>query len=178
MNDRIKLKIRTVPNWPKPGIMFRDITTLLSDPIGMNKAIEMLNNRYKDKRIDVVCGIESRGFIIGSILANKLGVGFVPIRKKGKLPFEVVREEYDLEYGKDCIEVHKDAIHYGQRVLLVDDLIATSGTMMAACNLVKKLGGDIVECAFVVELEDLGGRKKMNTAGFDVFSLIKYEESG
>ena len=174
----LKTKIRTVPDFPKPGIMFRDITTLLSDPIGMNKAIEMLNNRYKDKRIDVVCGIESRGFIIGSILANKLGVGFVPIRKKGKLPFEVVREEYDLEYGKDCIEVHKDAIHYGQRVLLVDDLIATSGTMMAACNLVKKLGGDIVECAFVVELEDLGGRKKMNTAGFDVFSLIKYEESG
>ncbi len=170
----IKNKIRTIPNWPKQGIMFRDITTLLKDNDGMNKVIEILYNRYKDKKIDVVAGIESRGFIIGSVLAHKLDVGFVPIRKKGKLPYEVVREEYALEYGTDSIEVHKDAIKYGQKVLIVDDLIATSGTCLAACNLIKKLGGDITECAFVIELEDLGGRKKMESAGYKIFSVVGF----
>jgi 5'-methylthioadenosine phosphorylase len=174
----IKSKIRTIPNWPKQGVMFRDITTLLKDTEGFNKVIEILHNRYKEKKVDIVAGIESRGFIIGGVLANKLGVGFVPIRKKGKLPSEVVSEEYSLEYGIDSIEVHKDAIKFGQRVLLIDDLIATSGTMGAACNLVQKLGGNIVECAFIVELEDLGGRKKLEDKGFNVFSIIKYEESG
>ena len=174
-SDFIKGKIRTVPNWPKQGIMFRDITTLLADSEGMNRVMEILYNRYKDKKIDIIAGVESRGFIIGAILANKLGVGFVPIRKKGKLPYEVVREEYSLEYGTDIIEMHKDAIKYGQRVLVVDDLIATSGTCLAACNLIKKLGGDVAECAFVIELEDLGGRKKMESAGYNIFSVVEFQ---
>ncbi len=174
----IKSKIRTVPNFPKPGIMFRDITTLFNDVEGMNKVVEILHKRYKDKGIEIIAGIESRGFIIGAVLANKLGVGFVPIRKKGKLPYEVVREEYSLEYGTDSIEVHKDAVKYGQRVLIIDDLIATSGTMGAACNLIQKLGGELIECCFVIELEDLGGRKKLEDKGFKVFSVVRFEESG
>ncbi len=171
----IKSKIRTIPDWPKSGIMFRDITTLLKDSDGMEKVFEILYNRYKDKGIDVVAGIEARGFILGGVLANKLGIGFVPIRKKGKLPYEVVREEYDLEYGKDAIEVHKDAIKIDEKVLLVDDLIATGGTALAACNLVKKLGGRIEECCFVVDLPELNGRKKLEDKGFKVFSLVEFE---
>jgi len=171
----IKAKIRTVPNWPKQGIMFRDITTLLSDVEGMNRVMEILYNRYKDKKIDIIAGIESRGFIIGAVLANKLGVGFVPIRKKGKLPYEVVREEYSLEYGIDVIEMHKDAIKYGQRVLVVDDLCATGGTLAAACNLVRKLGGDIFECAFVIDLPDLKGREKIEKSGYKVFSVVEFQ---
>jgi len=173
--DYIKSKIRTVPNYPRPGIMFRDITTLLADPEGMNKVMEILYNRYFDKKIDVICGIESRGFIIGAILASKLGVGFVPIRKKGKLPFEVVREEYSLEYGTDIIEMHKDAINYGQKVLVVDDLVATGGTLLAACNLVRKLGGDVLECVSVVDLPELKGREKIEKAGYKVFSIVEFE---
>ena len=174
-DDFIKDKIRTIANFPKPGIMFRDITTLLKDSEGMNRVIEILCNRYKDKKVNIVAGIESRGFIIGAILANKLGIGFVPIRKKGKLPHEVIREEYDLEYGKDSIEVHKDAINSGDNVLIIDDLIATGGTAVAAGNLIKKLGGNVVELAFVIELEDLGGRKKLENLGYDVFSVVKFE---
>ncbi|VVB77688.1 S-methyl-5'-thioadenosine phosphorylase [uncultured archaeon] len=174
-SDFIKDKIRTIPNFPKQGIMFRDITTLLNDVEGMNKVIEIFCKRYSDKNIDIVCGIESRGFIIGSILAHKLGAPFVPIRKKGKLPYEVVREEYSLEYGTDSIEVHKDAIKYGQRVLIVDDLIATGGTSLAACNLVKKLGGEIVECSFVIDLPDLKGKEKIEKNGFKTFSIVKFE---
>ena len=171
----IKSKIRTIPNFPKQGIMFRDITTLLKDNEGMKRVMDILYNRYKDKKIDVVAGIESRGFIIGSILANKLGVGFVPIRKKGKLPFEVVSEEYLLEYGKDSIEIHRDAINYGQKVLIVDDLIATGGTFLAACNLVKKLGGDIFECVSVIDLPDLKGLEKIEKSGFKVFSIVEFK---
>ena len=174
----IKSKIRTISNFPRQGIMFRDITTLLNDVEGMNKVIEIFYNKYKSQKIDIVAGIESRGFIIGSILAYKLGVGFVPIRKKGKLPYEVVREEYVLEYGIDCIEVHRDAIGFGQRVLIIDDLLATGGTALAACNLVKKLGGEVLECGFVVELDDLNGRKKLRDRGYNVFSVVNYEESG
>lgn len=174
----IKSKIRTIPNFPKQGIMFRDITTLLKDKEGMDRVIKIFYERYKDKKIDVVAGIESRGFIIGSILANKLGVGFVPIRKPGKLPYEKISEEYDLEYGKDKVEIHKDAINPGDSVLLVDDLVATSGTCLASTNLIKELGGDIIECVFVIELEDLGGRKKLEDKGYDVFSVVKFEESG
>ena len=175
-NDKefIKSKIRTVPNFPKPGIMFRDITTLLSDFSGMNKVVDILYTRYKDEKIDLVWGIESRGFIIGAVLAYKLGVGFVPIRKKGKLPFDILKEEYDLEYGKDSIEIHKDAIKPGERVLLVDDLIATGGTMLAACNLVKKLGGDVVECSFVIDLPELLGREKLEDKGYKVFSVVDF----
>jgi adenine phosphoribosyltransferase len=171
--ELIKSKIRAVPDYPKPGILFRDITTLLNDAEGMNKVIEILYNRYKDKNIEVICGIESRGFIIGAILANELGIGFVPIRKKGKLPHEVLREEYSLEYGKDTIEVHKDAVKAGQKVLIIDDLIATGGTCLAACNLIEKIGGDIVECAFVIGLPDLKGHEKLKKWG--CFSVVNFE---
>ena len=173
--DFIKSKIRTIPDWPKPGIMFRDITTLLKDKEGFERAINIFYERYKSKKIDVVAGIEARGFIIGSALAHKLNIGFIPIRKPGKLPAESVREEYELEYGKDAVEIHKDAIAKDMNVLLIDDLLATSGTMGAACELIKKLGGNILECGFVIELEDLGGRKKLEDKGYKVFSIVKFE---
>lgn len=169
----IKGKIRTIPNWPKPGVMFRDITTLLKDNEGFKRTIEILENRYKNRNIDVIAGIESRGFIVGSVLANKLGLGFIPIRKKGKLPYEVEREEYDLEYGKDAIEIHKDAIRQGQKVLIIDDLIATGGTCRAAAKLIEKLGGIIEEIAFVIELPELKGREKLSNWG--VYSVVKFE---
>jgi adenine phosphoribosyltransferase len=175
MSQEIKQKIRTVPHWPKQGIMFRDITTLLKDSEGFNLTIDMLVERYKDMKIDIVAGIESRGFITGSVLAHRLGVGFVPIRKPGKLPAQTVSEEYELEYGKDRIEVHTDAIQKGDQVLLVDDLVATGGTALAACNLITKLGGEVVECSFIIDLIDIGGKKKLTNAGFKVFSLVEFE---
>lgn len=176
--EHIKNKIRTIPNWPKQGVMFRDITTLLLDKEGMQEIVKAFKERYKDKKIDKVAGIEARGFITGSLLAHELGAGFVPIRKKGKLPAETTSMEYELEYGKDSIEVHTDAIQKGDKILITDDLIATAGTANAACELVKKLGGEIVECAFIIELEDLGGRKRLEDKGYDVFSIVQYEESG
>lgn len=169
----IKSKIRTIPNWPKPGVMFRDITTLLKDPEGFSRVMNVFYNRYSNRKIDVVTGIESRGFIVGSALANRLGVGFVPIRKPGKLPFDTIREEYELEYGRDAIEVHKDAITPGQKVLLIDDLIATGGTANAAAKLIEKLGGKLEEIAFVIELPELKGREKL--ASWDVYSILKFE---
>jgi len=173
MTKSIKSKIRTVPHWPKEGIMFRDITTLLKDAEGFKESIDLLYNRYKDEAIDKVIGIESRGFIFGAPLAYLLGCGFVPIRKPGKLPAEIESEEYTLEYGKDKIEVHKDAINKGDKILIVDDLIATAGTASAARNLVKKLGGKLVECAFIVELTDLKGRDKLK--GENIFSIVEFE---
>ena len=173
MTKSIKSKIRTVPHWPKEGIMFRDITTLLKDAEGFKETIDLLYSRYKDKKIDKVIGIESRGFIFGAPLAYLLGCGFVPIRKPGKLPAEIESEEYTLEYGKDKIEVHKDAINKGDKILIVDDLIATAGTASAARNLVKKLGGELVECAFIVELVDLRGRDKLK--GENVYSIVEFE---
>ena len=143
--QKIKDKIRTIPDFPKQGILFRDITTLFKDKEGIKKVAEIFYDRYKDKKIDVIVGIESRGFIIGGILAEKLNVGFVPIRKKGKLPAEVETQAYSLEYGSDTIEIHKDAIQKGQRVLLIDDLIATGGTALASCKLIEKLGGEVIE---------------------------------
>jgi len=172
MSRSIKSKIRTVPHWPKEGIMFRDITTLLKDPQGFKETIDLLFNRYKDKKIDKVIGIESRGFIFGAPLAYLLGCGFVPVRKPGKLPAACESEEYTLEYGKDKIEIHKDAIEKNDRILIVDDLIATAGTASAARNLVKKLGGKIVECAFIVELIDLKGRDKLK--GENVYSVVEF----
>lgn len=172
-NEFIKSKIRTIPNFPKPGIMFRDITTLIGDKQGFDKTIQLFYNRYKNKDIEVVAGIESRGFIFGSALADRLNVGFIPIRKPGKLPGEVESEEYELEYGKDKVEVHKDAIRHGQRVLIVDDLIATGGTARAACNLIEKLQGQIVECAFVVDLPDLKGKEKLSK--WPVHTLVEFE---
>jgi 5'-methylthioadenosine phosphorylase len=171
----IKSKIRTIPDFPKPGIMFRDITTLIKDAEGFSRALDVLEERYKNQNIDLIAGIESRGFIIASGLAARLKKGVIPIRKPGKLPAEKVREEYSLEYGTDAVEVHKDAVSAGQKILLCDDLVATAGTAMAAANLIKKLGGNIVECAFVVELPALKGREKLEKKGYNVFSIINFE---
>ncbi|MBN2421508.1 adenine phosphoribosyltransferase [Candidatus Woesearchaeota archaeon] len=171
----IKSKIRTIPHWPKQGIMFRDITTLLKDREGFNRMIDLFVERYKNSKITSVVGIESRGFIAGSALAHRLGIGFIPIRKPKKLPAETISEEYELEYGKDRIEIHKDAISKGDDVLLVDDLIATGGTALAACSLIKKLGGNVAECCFIVDLPDLGGKKKLENAGYKVFNLVEFE---
>ncbi|MFA5097210.1 MAG: adenine phosphoribosyltransferase [Candidatus Margulisiibacteriota bacterium] len=171
----IKSRIRTVPHWPKAGIMFRDITTLLKDPVGLRLCIDDFVKRYKEKEIDVVVGIDSRGFILGGAVAYLLGKGFVPVRKKGKLPAETEKEEYSLEYGTDTIEIHKDAVEKGQKVLIIDDLLATGGTATAAAKLVKKLGGNIIELAFIVDLPELGGRKKLEAAGYSVYAQTEFE---
>jgi len=173
MTESIKSKIRTIPHWPKKGVMFKDITTLLNDPAGFRETIDLLHKRYRDKNIDTVVGIESRGFILGAPLAYLLNCGFVPIRKPGKLPGEVECEEYTLEYGTDKIEIHKDAIKKGDHILVVDDLLATGGTANAARNLIKRLGGDIVEFTFVVELPDLKGREKIH--GENIYSIVAFE---
>jgi adenine phosphoribosyltransferase len=173
--EHLKSKIRTVPHWPKQGVMFRDITTLLKDAEGYNKMMGLLVKRYKNMEIDYVAGIESRGFVTGSVLAHKLGVGFITIRKKGKLPGNVTSEEYDLEYGKDKIEIHTDAIKPGDKILICDDLIATGGTSVAACKLIEKLGGKVVECSFIIDLPDLKGKEKLENAGYKVFKLIDFE---
>jgi adenine phosphoribosyltransferase len=171
----IKSRIRTVPHYPKPGVMFRDITTLLKDPVGFQVTINELAKRYAGVKIDQVAGIEARGFIVGAALAYQLGVGFVPIRKKGKLPAETIGHDYELEYGTDRIEIHVDAVSQGERVLLVDDLIATGGTAEAACKLIASMGGQIVECCFVIDLPDLGGRARLEKQGHKVFSLCEFE---
>lgn len=168
-------RIRTIPDYPKKGIMFRDITTLLKDPVGLRITIDQLAARYHDMKIDKVAGIESRGFIIGAPLAYLLGVGFVPIRKKGKLPAETVGQDYELEYGVDRIEIHTDAITPGERILLVDDLLATGGTAEAAASLIKEVGGKIVECAFVIDLPDLGGSKRLKEKGLKIFTQCEFE---
>ncbi len=172
-ND-LKRLIREVPNWPKPGILFYDITTLLKDPQGFRALIDSLYNHYDTHPVDIVAGIEARGFIFGPALAYRLGAGFVPIRKPNKLPAEKAREEYALEYGTDAVEIHRDAIRPGQRVLVVDDLLATGGTAGAAARLVKKLNGQVVGCGFAIELTFLKGREKLE--GFDVFSLLQYDK--
>lgn len=171
----IKSLIRTIPHYPKPNIMFRDITSLLKDPIGLRITIDELVRRYADMEIDKVIGIEARGFIVGAPLAYALGKGFVPIRKKGKLPAETIGHDYELEYGTDRIEIHADAIAPGERVLLVDDLIATGGTAEAATILIEKIGGKIVECCFVIDLPDIGGRKRLEKKGYSVFALCEFE---
>jgi adenine phosphoribosyltransferase len=171
----IKSLIRTIPHYPKPNIMFRDITSLLKDPIGFRITINELVRRYADMEIDKVMGIEARGFIVGAPLAYALGKGFVPIRKQGKLPAETIGHDYELEYGTDRIEVHTDAITSGEKVLLVDDLIATGGTAEAATRLIEKIGGKIVECCFVIDLPDVGGRKRLEKQGYSVFALCEFE---
>lgn len=173
----IKSKIRTIPDYPKKGIMFRDITTLIKDPVGFRLVIDNLTQRYikGDVKFDVIVGIESRGFIIGGALAYTLGKGFVPIRKKGKLPAEKISHEYELEYGTDIIEIHKDAIKKGTKVLLIDDLLATGGTALASAALIEKLGGAVSEMAFIVDLPDVGGRKKLENKGYKVFALTEFE---
>lgn len=170
----LKSRIRTVPHFPKQGIMFRDITTLLKDPEAFKHSIQKLREYYKDKRVDVIVGPESRGFIFGAVLAHELGVSFVPIRKPGKLPAEKEAQEYELEYGTDKIEIHKDAIQQGQKVLIVDDLLATGGTSEAAVKLIERLGGEVIGFAFLIELSFLKGRARLGK--YDIYSLIDYEE--
>ena len=170
----LKALVRTVPDFPKPGILFYDITTLLKDKAGFRKMIDALAEHYMDKTIDLVLGIEARGFIFGPALAYRLNAGFVPVRKPRKLPAPVARVTYDLEYGADTLEIHLDAIQRGQRVVLVDDLLATGGTMEATVKLVKQLGGDIAGLAFAVELDFLKGRDRFKD--YDVFSLLHYDE--
>jgi len=173
----IKSKIRTIPDHPKKGIMFRDITTLIKDPVGFRLVIDNLTQRYikGDINFDIIVGIEARGFIIGGALSYTLGKGFVPVRKMGKLPAEVVRHEYQLEYGTDTVEIHKDAIAKGVKVLLVDDLLATGGTALAAATLIEKLGGVVAEMAFIVNLPDVGGEKKLKEKGYKVYCLTGFE---
>ena len=170
--DYLKKKIRTIPDFPKPGILFRDITTLLVDPEAFNSYIDMFVKNYQEAKIDLVVGIESRGFIIGAPLALRLGKGFIPVRKAGKLPGPTHGVEYDLEYGTDLVEVHQDAIESGNRVLMVDDLLATGGTMEGSSRLIEKAGGIITGYAFVIELIDLKGRNRLDKP---VHSLVTFE---
>jgi adenine phosphoribosyltransferase len=168
----LKEKIRSIPDFPKPGILFRDITTLLKDADAFQEVIEQLAARYAKLPIDIIAGIESRGFIFGAALAARLKKGFIPIRKPGKLPAKTYSAEYSLEYGTDRIEMHADAVQQGSRVLLIDDLLATGGTMQAACRLVEQAGGTVAECAFMIELAFLNGKEKLK--GYTVFSMIVY----
>ena len=166
--------IRTIPDFPKPGVQFRDITTLLSRADAFHAVVERLGAAYRDRPVDKIAAIESRGFIIGAALAFRLKVGFVPIRKQGKLPAERFAQDYELEYGSDRLELHRDAVQRGERVLLVDDLIATGGTAEAALRLVGAAGGSVAGCAFLVELPDLGGRARLERLGFPVLALCRF----
>ncbi len=173
----IKSKIRTVPDYPKKGIMFRDITTLIKDPVGFRLVIDNFTQRYikGDVDFDVIVGIESRGFIIGGALSYTLGKGFIPVRKSGKLPAEKITHEYELEYGTDTIEMHTDSLGKGTKVLLIDDLLATGGTALAAAALIEKLGGVIAEMAFIVNLPDVGGEKKLSDKGYGIYAQTEFE---
>ena len=171
----LKTAVRTIPDYPKPGIMFRDITTLLADARAFRRAIDELVQPLAGAKIDKVAGIEARGFILGGAIAHQLSVGFIPIRKKGKLPYQTIGESYELEYGVDEVEIHVDAVGKGDRVLLVDDLIATGGTAAAAIKLLERAGGEIVLCSFVVDLPDLGGADKLRAMGKEVVSLMAFD---
>ena len=173
--DYVRSTVREVPDFPKPGILFLDITTATKDAKAMNLMIDFLYEKFKDEKVDYVAGIESRGFIFGAPLACRLNAGFVPIRKPNKLPADTVKESYSLEYGTDTIEMHADAIKEGDRVLVIDDLLATGGTAVAACNLVKKVGGDVVAAAFIIELDPLKGREKIEAKGVKVVSMLNYD---
>ncbi len=168
----LKQHIRNIPDFPKAGILFYDITTLLRDPAGFRTTVDLLSTPYIDQGIDAVVGIESRGFILGAAVAERIGAGFIPIRKPGKLPAKAIKETYDLEYGKDALEIHEDAVTKGQRVLIVDDVLATGGTAAAAVQLVRKLGGELHGLAFLIELLFLNGKEKI--AAEKVYSVLKY----
>lgn len=172
----IKSLIRTIPHYPHKGILFRDITTLLKDPAGLRNTVEKIVQRYQAEKISKVVGIESRGFIIAAPVAYALGAGFVPIRKQGKLPADTIGCDYQLEYGKDRIEIHVDAIEADDRILLIDDLIATGGTMEAAIKLIEDMKGKIVECCFVVNLSNIGGSERLQKKGHNLFWLCSYED--
>jgi adenine phosphoribosyltransferase len=171
--QELKQLVREIPDFPKPGILFYDITTLLKDPRGLRAVIDQITEHFSDQKVDHVIGVEARGFIFAPALAYHLGAGFVPVRKPKKLPSEVESYSYDLEYGKDTLEIHKDAVGNGHNVVIADDLLATGGTAGAVVKLVEKLGGNVVGLSFVIELEFLNGREKL--AGYDVFSLLKYQ---
>lgn len=174
MSD-LKGLIRTIPDYPKPGIMFRDVTTLLGDAQGFKAAIAQMAEPYRTLRVDAVAGIEARGFILGGAVADRLGCGFIPIRKKGKLPWRTIGQEYTLEYGVDVIEIHEDAIRDGERILIVDDLIATGGTAIAAAQLIRRSGGEIVGATFIIDLPELGGVRRLNEAAIDCHALVAFE---
>jgi adenine phosphoribosyltransferase len=167
--------IRTIVDFPHEGILFRDVTTLFADPRGFRMAVDQMLHPYAGLRIDKVVGLEARGFILGGAIAHQLSVGFVPVRKKGKLPGPVISEEYTLEYGEAVVEIHDDAIQPGETILIVDDLLATGGTAEAGIKLIERLGGKILSCAFVIDLPDLGGRKRLEALGMDVHALCAFE---
>ena len=167
--------IRTIPDYPKKGILFRDVTTLFGNPRAFRAAVDALVQPYAGVRIDKVAGIEARGFILGGAVAHQLSNGFVPVRKKGKLPFDVIGEEYDLEYGKDRVEIHTDAVKKGEYVVLVDDLIATGGTAFASIKLLERAGAKVVGCCFVIDLPELGGADKIRALGKEVTTLVSFE---
>ena len=168
-------KMRKIPNWPEEGILFHDITPILQSPQYFRLLVDLLVYRYMDQKVDVVAGLDARGFIIGAALAYQLNVGFVPIRKKGKLPFKTVSQSYALEYGEATVEMHTDAFHSGARVLLVDDLVATGGTMLAGAELIRRLGGEVLEAAAILEFTDLPGGKRIRDAGVPLFTLYQNE---
>jgi len=166
-----------VPDWPKPGVTFRDITTVLQDPRSFRVLIDLFVYRYMGQKLDLVAGVDARGFIVGSVLAYELNLGFVPVRKKGKLPFNTVAEEYSLEYGNASVEMHTDSVRPGQRVLLIDDLIATGGTLLAAARLLQRLGANVVEAAAIIDLPELGGSKAVTDSGLSVYTVCSFNES-
>lgn len=173
----VRNAIRSVPDWPKPGVTFRDITPVLQDPRSFRVLIDMFVYRYMRQRLDLVAGVDARGFILGAVLAYELNLGFVPVRKKGKLPYRTVAEEYSLEYGNAAVEMHTDSVRPGQRVLLIDDLVATGGTMIAASKLLQRLGANVHEAAAIIELPDLGGAQSLRDTGLDVYTVCSFSSS-
>jgi adenine phosphoribosyltransferase len=173
----IRDTIRSVPDWPKPGVVFRDITPVLQDPRSLRVLIDLFVYRYMRQRLDLVAGVDARGFILGSVLAYELNLGFVPVRKQGKLPFRTVAEQYSLEYGNAAVEMHTDAVRPGQRVLLIDDLIATGGTLLAATKLLQRLGANVVEAACIIDLPELGGSKAIVETGLPVYSVCQFSST-
>lgn len=173
----IRQTIRNVPDWPKPGVTFRDITPVLQDPRSFRVLIDLFVYRYMGQKLDLIAGVDARGFIVGSVLAYELNLGFVPVRKQGKLPFKTVAEEYSLEYGNAAVEMHMDSVRPGQRVLLIDDLIATGGTLMAAARLLQRLGANVIEAAAIIDLPELGGSKTIEETGLPVYTVCSFNEN-
>lgn len=173
--DNLKTLVRTIPDYPKPGIMFRDVTTLLADAQGFKATIARLSEPYATEPVDAIVAIEARGFILGGAVADRLGCGFIPIRKKGKLPYKTITQDYKLEYGTDVIEIHEDAVKPGERVVIIDDLIATGGTAEAATKLIQRVGGQIIAAAFIIDLPELGGRVKLESMGINCHVLMHFE---
>ncbi|NMC24354.1 MAG: adenine phosphoribosyltransferase [Serratia sp.] len=171
----IKDSIKTIPDYPKPGILFRDVTSLLEDPKAYAESIKFLADRYRDAGVTKVVGTEARGFLFGAPVALVLGVGFVPVRKPGKLPRETISETYDLEYGTDSLEIHVDAIQPGEKILVIDDLLATGGTIEATAKLIRRLGGEVTDAAFIINLPELGGEKRLNSLNINCYSLVSFD---